>query len=210
MSRLPGFHSTHLCALPVVLACLLWGGQAQAFFTVHRVNNLFLDMVIQAGLGNSRYDKIKAQHILEELRGTKPGNKEVLAAVMDCNDQYAIYLVVWDRQAGEIVAGTGMITMTIIDYVVDSHRKNDYRTALLDADALFGSGYLTAVMSFNRVSDKLIPPDAGPDDETFCLSRVSGTSAAGIVAGSSFGIVTGGRLSIGKPIATLGEFTPAP
>jgi hypothetical protein len=210
MKDLQVFKSLLLRTVLIAMLSLLWSAQAPAFYTVHRVSNVFIDMIFQAGPGRTHSEKIKARHILEELRGTKPSRQEVLAAVMDCNDQYAIYLVVWDRRAKEIVAGTDMIALTIVDYVVESHRKNDFRTALIDADALFGSGYLTAVTSFRQINDRLIPPGAGPADETFCLSQVRGVSAAGFIEGDSFGIVTGGRLSIGKPMATLSEFIPAP
>jgi hypothetical protein len=167
-------------------------------------------MIFQAGLGDTHTETIKAKDILEELRGTKPTKQEVLAAVMDCNDQYAIYLVVWDRRLEEIIPDTDMISLTIIDYVVERRKNKDFRTALIDADALFGAGYMTAEMRFSQIKEKLLPSGMDANDETFCLSRVTGLSAAGFIEGDSFGIVTGGRLKIGKPIATLSEFTIVP
>jgi hypothetical protein len=189
---------------------LSWSAQVPAFYTVHRVNNVFIDMIFQAGLGETHSETISAQDILEELRGTKPAKQEVLAGVMDCNNPYAIYLVVWDRQLGKTVADTDMITLNIQEFVIDKSNNKDFRIGLIDAEALFGSGYLTASMRFSRISDKLIPPGANPEDETFCLSRVTGLSAAGYFEGDSFGIVTGGRLKIGKPMATLEEFVMPP
>ena len=144
--------------------------------------------------------------MLRELSGGHPGNNDIVAAIIDCNNPGSVYLVVWDRKNNSIVPGTSMITLTAVETVIRRKNKKDFIIALLDTEALFGSGYITARMRISKIRSKLIPPEATPEDETYCVSKLEGLSAAGFVEGDTFGIVSGGRIELGKPIATLNEF----
>ena len=188
--------------------CLLWSVPSIAFYTVHRVSNINLYIHFQSGLSDISTETIKKQDILEQLSTGRPGPDDIIAAVSDCNSPGSIYLVVWDKQDSTIVEGSSMISLLALETVIEKKRKKDYVIALLDTEALFGAGYITAEMKISKIKDKLIPPDAAPEDESYCVSRFVGLSAAGFVAGNPSGIVTGGRINFGRPIATLNTFVP--
>lgn len=209
MVNLNGFKSRHLYSKVVaVFLCLLWSVPSFPFYTVHRLSNLNLYIHFQSGLSDISTETIKKQDILEQLSAGRPGTNDIIAAVSDCNNPGSIYLVVWDKQNSTIVTGSSMISLIAVDTVIEKKRKNDYVIALLDTEALFGAGYITARLKIGKIKDKLIPPDAAPEDETYCLSSLVGLSAAGFVAGNPTGIVSSGRINFGKPIATLNTFVP--
>jgi hypothetical protein len=81
---------------------------------------------------------------------------------------------------------------------------------LLDTEALFGSGYITAQMKISKLSDRLIPEGAAQDDKTYCVSGLDGLSVAGVLEDDSPGIVTSGQFKFGKPFATLLDFDLMP
>ena len=191
-----------------VLLALAWSTAASPFYTVHKVGHVNLYIHFQSGLSDISTETVKKQDILEELSGGRPGSNDIVAAIVDCNNPGSIYLVVWDKQANAIVAGSSMISLLAVDTVINRKKNKDYVIALLDTEALFGSGYITARMKISKIKDKLIPPGATPEDETYCVTKFEGLSAAGFVAGETTGIVSSGRINFGKPIATLNEFTP--
>lgn len=192
--------------LLVTILCIAWSTQAYSFYTVHRVSNINIEITFQVGLGSTSSERIKKQDFLEELSNGKPGKNDMIAAVVDCNNPDAIFLVVWNKDDEVIVPGSDMIGLFVYDSVVKKKGKQDLRTALIDADALFGSGYITASMKFSEIKSKLVPAEAAPEDETFCMSKFTGLSAAGYVDGDTFGVVSGGRINIGKPMATMTDF----
>jgi hypothetical protein len=201
-------NSIRLCKVSALLLCLLWSVPSLPFFTVHRVSNINLYIHFQSGLNDISTETIKKEDILAELSDGRPGKNDIIAAVSDCNNPGSIYLVVWDKNNGTIVAGSSMISLIAVDTVVEKKKNRDTIIALLDTEALFGSGYITAQLKISKIKDKLIPVDATPDDETYCVSRLVGLSAAGFVAGDTSGIVTSGRINFGKPIAALNNFAP--
>jgi hypothetical protein len=101
-----------------------------------------------------------------------------------------------------------MISLLAVDTVIERRKNSDNVIALLDTEALFGSGYITAQLKISKIKDKLIPANAAPEDEMYGVSRFVRLSAAGFVAGDPSGIVTGGRINFGKPIASLNNFVP--
>ena len=194
-------------ALAVFLA-LLWSAAAFPFYTVHKVGNVNLVIHFQSGLSDISTETIKKQDILEELSSGRPGKNDIVAAVIDCNNPGSIYLVVWDKQNQTTVAGSSMISLLAVDTVINRKKRKDFVIALLDTEALFGSGYITARLKLSKIKDKLIPAAATPQDETYCVSKFEGLSAAGFVEDGTTGIVSGGRINFGKPIATLNDFVP--
>ncbi len=197
-----------LCKISVLLLSLLWSVPSFSFFTVHRVSNINLYIHFQSGLNDISTETIKKEDILAELSDGRPGTNDIVAAISDCNNPGSIFLVVWDKKSGAIVAGSSMISLIAVDTVVDKRKNSDNIIALLDTGALFGSGYITARLKIRKIKDKLIPADAAPEDETYCVSRLVGLSAAGFVTGDTSGIVSGGRINFGKPFATLNNFAP--
>lgn len=201
-------NSGRLCKVLAVFLCLLWSAAAFPFYTVHKVRNLELEIYFQSGLSDISTETIKKQDILEELSSDRPGSNDIVAAIVDCNNPGSIYLVVWDKLNETIVADSSMIRLLAVDTVIKRKKSKDFVIALLDTEALFGSGYITARLKLKEIKDKLIPPEATPEDETYCVSSFEGISAAGFVEGESLGIVSGGRFKFGKPIATLNDFVP--
>lgn len=208
MINISSTNSGSLCKVLAVLLCLVWSAAAFPFHTVHKVGNINLIIHFQSGLSDISTETIKKQDILENLSNGRPGRNDILAAIIDCNNPGTIYLIVWDKKSQTIVAETSMIGLLAVDTVINRKKKKDYVIALLDTEALFGSGYITASMKISKIKDKLIPVEANPEDETYCVSKFVGLSAAGFVEGDSFGIVSGGRINFGKPIATLNDFVP--
>ncbi|MGB7931140.1 MAG: hypothetical protein WCH04_02780 [Gammaproteobacteria bacterium] len=208
MIKFASLNSSNLHKVAAVFLCLLWSVPCFPFYTVHRVGNINLYIHFQSGLSDISTETIKMQDILEQSSAGRPGTNDIIAAVSDCNNPGSIYLVVWDKQNSTIVAGSSMISLLAVDTVIERKKNSDYVIALLDTEALFGSGYITAQLKISKIKDKLIPADAAPEDEIYCVSRFVGLSAAGFVAGDPSGIVTGGRINFGKPIATLNNFVP--
>jgi hypothetical protein len=206
MANINRLNSGHLFQILAVLLCLVWSASAFPFFTVHKVKNLNLNVYSQSGLSDISTETINKSDILRELSGGRPGSNDIIAAVVDCNNLGTIWLVVWDKQNESIVPDSSMIRLTAVETVIKRKRKKDFLITLLDTEALFGSGYITARMKISKIKDKLIPDEATPEDETYCVSGLTGLSAAGFVESGSFGIVTGGRINFGKPIATLNDF----
>ena len=187
---------------------IAWSSVAYSFFTVHRIGNVNLEIHFQSGLSDISTEVIHKQDILEELSDGRPGSDDILAAIVDCNYPGSVYLVVWDKKSESIVDGSSMISLQAIDTVIERKKKKDYLITLLDTEALFGAGYITAQIKLGKIKDKLIPAEATPEDQTYCVKKFNGLSAAGFVEGESFGIVTGGRINFGKPIATINNFIP--
>ena len=101
-----------------------------------------------------------------------------------------------------------MIPMVVINYETESENNREKNIALLDAQALFGSGYITAKVQFKEIKDKIIPPDTDPGDETFCVTRLDGLSIAGYIdTEEGFGIVWGGRFSFKNQMTSITDFT---
>jgi hypothetical protein len=192
----------------IVLLALAWSTTASPFYTIHKVKYLNLYIHFHSGLSDISTETVKKEDILEEMSAGRPGSNDIVAAIIDCNNPGSIYLVVWDKQANTIVAGSSMISLQAVDTVINRKKRKDYVIVLLDTEALFGSGYITARMKISRIKDKLIPPGAAPEDETYCVTKFEGLSAAGFVTGDTTGIVSSGRIKFGKPIATLNDFMP--
>ena len=75
---------------------------------------------------------------------------------------------------------------------------------VIDADALIGSGLIVASVKSKESKNKHLPPALNPDDETFCISKVDGISAAGhIETEEGHGIVWGGKFKFNRPMATV-------
>jgi hypothetical protein len=181
----------HTAVALFVGLCTLWSSQAYSFYTVHRIKRLEMYITFQAGLGNTDNDTIKANDILNELTAGRPNKKDVLAAVVNCNDPYQMTVVVWNTEVQDVAAGSSMIPMYVIDYVTESGKYKDRSTVLLD-----------------EIKGKRIPPGADPTDNTFCVSSLQGLSIAGYIdTDQSFGIVWGGMFEFGKPIASITSFT---
>ena len=206
MINLGSLNSGHLFKVLAVLLSVVWSTTALPFYTVHKLNNLKLVIHFQSGLSDISTETINKKDMLRELSGGRPGNNDIVAAIIDCNNPGSVYLVVWDKNNQSIVAESSMITLIAVETVIRRKNKKDFIIALLDTEALFGSGYITARMRISKIRDKLIPPEATPEDETYCVSKLEGLSAAGFVEGDSSGIVSGGRIEFGKPIATLNDF----
>lgn len=192
----------------IVCLCAVWSTQACSFYTVHKINKLEMYITFQAGLGNTDNDTIRASDILNELSAGRPEKKDVLAAVIDCNDPYQMTVVVWNTELKDVAVGSSMIPMYVIDYVTESNKNKESSIVLLDAQPLFGNGYITARVNFREIKAKRVPPDADPADETFCVSRLDGLSIAGYIdTDQGFGIVWGGMFMFGKPMASITSFT---
>jgi hypothetical protein len=188
--------------------CMLWSTQAHSFYTVHKIKKLEMYITFQAGLGNTDNDTINASDILNELSAGRPNKRDVLAAVINCNDPYQMTVVVWNTDVQDVAAGSSMIPMYVIDYVTESGKNKESSTVLLDAQPLFGNGYITAQVKFSEIKEKRIPPGADPTDNTFCVSSLQGLSIAGYIdTDQGFGIVWGGMFIFGKPIASITSFT---
>ena len=188
--------------------CTFWSMQAYPFYTVHKISKLEMYITFQAGLSKTNNETINANDILTELSAGRPDKKDVLAAVIDCNDPYQMTVVVWNKELQDVAAGSSMIPMYVIDYVTKSGKNNDSSTVLLDAQPLFGNGYITAQVKFSEIKEKRIPPGAAPTDNTFCVSSLQGLSIAGYIeTDQSFGIVWGGMFRFGKPITSITSFT---
>ena len=194
--------------LMLVSLCAVWSAQAYPFYTVHKINKLEMYITFQAGLGNTDNDTIKSNDILNELSAGRPDKKDVLAAVVDCNDPYQMTVVVWNTELQDVAAGSSMIPMYVIDYVTESSKNKERSIVLLDAQPLFGNGYITARVKFREIKAKRIPPGADPTDNTFCVSRLDGLSIAGYIdTEQGLGIVWGGMFTFGKPMASIASFT---
>ncbi len=187
---------------------IAWSSAAYSFFTVHRIGNVNLEIHFQSGLSDISTEVVHKQDILEELSVGRPGSDDILAAVIDCNNPGSVHLVVWNKKTESIVDGSSMVSLQAIDTVMERKKKKDYLITLLDAEALFGAGYITARIKLGKIKDKYIPAEATPEDQTYCVKRFKGLSAAGYVDGESFGIVSGGRINFGKPMATINDFAP--
>jgi len=207
---MPGYHRLAYRA-PVALFvgfCMLWSTQAHSFYTVHKIKKLEMYITFQAGLGNTDNDTINASDILNELSAGRPNKRDVLAAVINCNDPYQMTVVVWNTDVQDVAAGSSMIPMYVIDYVTESGKNKESSTVLLDAQPLFGNGYITAQVKFSEIKEKRIPPGTDPTDNTFCVSSLQGLSIAGYIdTDQGFGIVWGGMFIFGKPIASITSFT---
>jgi hypothetical protein len=187
--------------------CMVWTTHAYAFFTVHKIRQLEMNITFQAGLGNTDTDTVKRDDILNELSAGRPGKHDALAAVVDCNNPYLITVVVWDMDTQDVAAGSSTIPMYVINYVAETSGNKEKTIALLDAQALFGTGYITAKVKFKESRGKHIPPDADPGDETFCISSLDGLSIAGYIdTDQGFGIVWGGRFAFRRPMTSLTTF----
>ena len=206
MIKLNFTKSNRLFQIVAVLLCLGWSAAAFPFFTVHKVKHLSLDVHFQSGLSDISTDTIRKIDILQELLGDRRDVNEIAAAVVDCNNPGSIWLVVWDLNNQSIVPDSSMIRLTAIETVIKRKRTRDYLITLLDTEALFGSGYITAEMKVSKINDKLIPEGATQEDETYCVSRLAGLSAAGFVENDSTGIVTSGQFNFGRPFATFIDF----
>jgi len=192
----------------VASLCLAWSTQAYSFYTVHKVRQLAMYITFQAGLGNTDTETITKDDILNELSAGRPDKKDMLAAVIDCNDPHLITLVVWNRDQEAVAAGSSMIPLDVIEFVTDRQKNKDKTIALLDAESLLGGGLITANVKFREIKDKMIPPDADPGDETFCVSGLDGLSVAGYIDTiDGFGIVWGGRLSFDNAMTSITSFT---
>jgi hypothetical protein len=191
-----------------VSLCLAWSMQAYSFYTVHKVQQLEMYITFQAALGNTNTETLKENDILSELSAGRPDKKDVLAAVIDCNDPHLITLVVWNMVQEDIAAGSSMIPLDVIEYVTDRQKNRDRTIALLDAESLLGGGLITANVKFKEIKVNKIPPGADPGDETFCVSRLDGLSVAGYIDTiDGFGIVWGGRLAFGNAMTSITNFT---
>lgn len=198
--------SNRLFVVITVLLCLAWSTTAFPFFTVHKVKKLSLGVSFQSGLSDISTETIRRIDIIQELIGDRREIGEIAAAVVDCNNPGSIWLVVWDLNSQSIVPDSSVIRLTAIDTVIKRKQRKDHLISLLDTEALFGSGYITARMKVSRINDRLIPEGATQDDRTDCVSGLDGLSVAGILEGDSPGIVTSGQFKFGKPFATLINF----
>jgi hypothetical protein len=195
-----------------VIACLALTVciPANAFYTVHKVDYVNLVTTFQVGLGDTHSTTVKKRDLLETMSVGKPDRQDIVAAAIDCNSPDTLHLIVWNMGTMSVVEGADIIDLRVIDTVVNSKKEKDIVLVLLDADALIGNGYITASMTFKELKNKLIPPDSAPGDNTFCMARLAGLSAAGYVDADAFGIVTGGRLKFGNPFTTIPDLqTPA-
>ena len=206
MIKLNHLKSNRLIQIVAVVSCLVWSTAALPFYTVHKVKHLSLDVYFQSGLSDISTETIRKVDILQELLGDRRDANEIAAAVVDCNNPGSIWLVVWDLSNQRIVPDSSMITLTAVETVIKRKRTRDYLITLLDTEALFGSGYITAEMKVSKINDKLIPEGATQEDKTYCVSRLAGLSAAGFVEDDSTGIVTSGKFNFGRPFATFIDF----
>ena len=110
----------------VASLCLACSMQAYSFYTVHKVQKLQMYITFQAGLGNTDTETIKKDDIIDELSAGRSNKKDVLAAVIDCNDPRLITLVVWNMEQDDIAIGSSMIPLNVINYVTD-RKKNKER-----------------------------------------------------------------------------------
>ncbi|MDB4516724.1 hypothetical protein N9089_03915 [Crocinitomicaceae bacterium] len=170
------------------------------------MKKLSLGVSFQSGLSDISTETIRRIDIIQELIGDRREIGEIAAAVVDCNNPGSIWLVVWDLNNQSIVPDSSVIRLTAIDTVIKRKRRKDHLISLLDTEALFGSGYITALMKVSRINDGLIPEGITPVDKTECVSGLEGLSVAGILEGGSPGIVTSGQFKFGKPFATLINF----
>lgn len=203
MIKIDYSNSNKLFLVITALFCLVWSTAAFPFYTVHRMKQLSLDVYFQSGLSGISTETISRLDILQELLGDRRDTGEIAAAIVDCNNPGSIRLVVWDLGSEAIVPNSSMITLTAVESVIKRRQTRDYLITLLDTNALFGSGYITAEMRISKISDKLIPAGAAQGDNTYCVSKLAGLSAAGFVQDVTNGIVTGGKFSFGRPFATL-------
>ena len=170
------------------------------------MNKLSLGVSFQSGLSDISREKVSRIDIIQELLGGRREAGQIAAAVVDCNYPGSIWLVIWDLNNQNIVPDSSVIRLTALYNVTNRNRRKDQLITLLDTEALFGSGYITARMNISRINDRLIPQGAAPDDKTDCVSRLEGLSVAGVLEGDSNGIVTSGEFKFGKPFATLLDF----
>ena len=206
----PGYNSgiARLCVLCAAGLCLVWSTQSYSFYTVHKVQRLEMYITFQAGLGNTDTETVKEDDIINELSAGRPDKKDVLAAVIDCNDSHLITLVVWNLEQGDIAVGSSMIPLDVVNYVTDRQKNKERTIALLDAESLLGGGFITANVRFKEIKDNRIPPGADPADQTFCVNRLDGLSVAGYIeTADGFGIVWGGKLKFGGPMTSMTSFT---
>lgn len=206
MIKLNCLKSNRLFIVFTVLLCLAWSTSAFPFFTIHKVKKLSLGVTFQSGLSDISRETIRRIDIIRELIGDSRETGQIAAAVVDCNYPGSIWLVIWDLNNQRIVPDSSMIRLTALYTVTKRKQRNDHLVSLLDTEALFGSGYITALMKISRINDRLIPEGATQDDKTNCVSGLEGLSVAGILEGDSNGIVTSGQFKFGRPFATLLDF----
>jgi hypothetical protein len=183
MINISSTNSGSLCKVLAVFLCLVWSAAAFPFHTVHKVGNINLIIHFQSGLSDISTETIKKQDILEDLSNGRPGSNDILAAVIDCNNPGTIYLIVWDKQSQTIVAETSMIRLLAVDTVINRKKKKDYVIALLDTEALFGSGYITASMKISKIKDKLIPVAGHPRRRDLLCFKIHGAQRSGFRGG---------------------------
>ena len=199
-----GSYANRVFALIITFLFLVFSAQAHAFYTVHKVKGFRMFITFQSALDKRNTETIKEHDLLDELTEGRPGKKDQLAAVIDCNDPSLITLVVWDMGLNEIAEGSDTIPLNVVEMVIDRKGNKDRTIALIDADALIGSGLIVASVKFKESKNKHLPPDLNPDDETFCISKVDGISAAGhIETEEGHGIVWGGKFKFNRPMATV-------
>jgi hypothetical protein len=206
MIKLNLFKHNRFSIIITVLLSLAWSTSAFSFYTVHKVKKLSLGVTFQSGLSDISRETVSRIDIVQELLGGRREAGQIAAAVVDCNYPGSIWLVIWDLNNQNIVPDSSVIRLTALYNVTNRNQRKDRLTSLLDTDALFGSGYITARMNISRINDRLIPEGASPDDKTDCVSRLEGLSVAGVLEGDSNGIVTSGQFKFGKPFATLLDF----
>ena len=199
-----GSSVNRLFAVLLAFFFVVFSAQAHAFYTVHKVKGFRMFITFQSALDKTSTETIKEHDLLDELTEGQPGKKDQLAAVIDCNDPSLITLVVWDKERNVIAEGSDTIPLNVIEMVTDRKGNRDRTIALLDADALIGSGLIAASVKFKETKNKHLPPDLDPDDETFCVSSVYGISVAGhIDTDEGFGIVWGGKFKFNRPMASV-------